>query len=89
MCVLGEVPRQFLGIGSQDPSDSRSNRQHVDIFRFCFHSFEVYSIDSTKMFSKLPEVLNVNRLFLELYQFICNSPPVLPRQRLGVTGQST
>ena len=31
----------------QDPSDSKSNRLHVDIVRFCFHSFGVYSIDSS------------------------------------------
>ena len=31
------VPGKFLGIVSQDPSDSRSNRLHVDIFRFCFN----------------------------------------------------
>ena len=44
------VPGKFLGIiVSQDPSDSKSNLLHVDIFRFCFHSFEkVYSLDSSK-----------------------------------------
>ena len=40
------VPGKFLSIVGQDLSDSKSNRLHVDIFRFCFHSFEVYSIDS-------------------------------------------
>jgi hypothetical protein len=32
------VPGKFLGIYTvgQDPSDSKSNRLHVDIFRFCF-----------------------------------------------------
>ena len=50
----------------QDPSDSKSNRLHVHIFRFwCFHAFEVYSIDSSKMTGKLPDVLDFNR-------FICN-----------------
>ena len=49
----------------QDPSDSKSNRLHVDIFRFwCFHSFEVCSIDSSKMIGKFPTVLNLNQLFL-------------------------
>ncbi len=38
--VLGK----FLGIDGQDPSDSKSNRLHVHIFRFCIHSFEVYFI---------------------------------------------
>ena len=47
------VPGKFLGIVGQDPSeDSSSNQLHVDIFRFCFHSFEVYSIDSSKMIGK-------------------------------------
>ena len=27
---------KFLGIVGQNPSDSKSNRLHVDIFRFCF-----------------------------------------------------
>ena len=56
----------------QDPGDSKSNRLHVDIFRFCFHSFEVYSIDSSKMIGNSPEVSNFNRLFLKLNRFICN-----------------
>ena len=30
------VPGKFLGIGGQDPSDSKSNQLHVDIFQFCF-----------------------------------------------------
>ena len=40
MCSL-PVPMKFLGIVGQDPSDSKSNWIHVDIFRFFFHSFEV------------------------------------------------
>ena len=64
---------KFLGIVCQDPSDSKSNQLHVDIFRFCLYSFEVlYSIDSSKMISKFPEVSNFNRLFLKLHRFICN-----------------
>jgi hypothetical protein len=38
------VPGKCLGIAGQDPSDSKSNRLHVGIFRLCFHSCEVYSI---------------------------------------------
>ena len=34
-----------------------------DICRFCFHSFEVYSIDSSKMVGNSPEVLNFNLYF--------------------------
>ena len=69
---LRAVPGKFLGIVGQDPSDSKSNRLHVDIFRFCFHSFEVYSIDSSKMIGNSPEVSNFNRLNLKLNRFICN-----------------
>ena len=66
-------PGKSLGIVGQDPSDSTSNRLHVDIFRFCFHSVEGHSIDSSTRSGKFPEVLmNFNRLFLELNQFICN-----------------
>ena len=65
--------REVFGIVGQDPSDSKSNRLHVDIFRFCFHSFEVYSsIDSSKTIGNSPEVSNFNRLFLKLNWFICN-----------------
>ena len=52
----GPVPIKFLGIIGQDPSDSKSNQLHVDIFPFwCFHLFEVYSIYSinSKMTSNL------------------------------------
>ena len=50
-----------------------SSRLHVDIFQFwCFHSFEVHSINSSKMIRNSSEVSNFNRLFLELNQFICN-----------------
>ena len=68
----------FLGIVGQDPSDSKPNWLHFDIFRFCFlHSFEVYSIDSFKRSVKSPKVLNPNWLFLELNWFIFNKLPVL------------
>jgi hypothetical protein len=63
---------KFLGIVGQNPSDSKSNRLHVDIFRFCFDSFEVHSIDSSKMIGNSPEVSNFNRLFLKLNRFIYN-----------------
>ena len=45
----------------------------LDIFRICFHSFEVYSsIDSSKMIGNSPEVSNFNRLFPKLHRFIRN-----------------
>ena len=34
--VYKPVPGKYLGIVGQDLSDSKSNRLHVDIFRFCF-----------------------------------------------------
>ena len=75
------VPRKFLGIVGQDPSDSKPNRLHVDIFRFCFHSYEVYSsIDSSTMIVNSLKLSNFNGLFLKLNRFICNQPPVLPEQ---------
>ena len=53
--ICGSVPGNFLGIVGQDPSDSKSNRLHVDIFQFFFHSFEVYSsIDYFKMIGNSP-----------------------------------
>ena len=62
-----------LGIVSQDPHDSKSSRLHVDIFRFCFFIYLVYSsIDSSKMMGHSPEVSNFNWLFLKLNRFICN-----------------
>ena len=46
---------EYLGIVSQDPCDSKFSRLQVDIiFRFCFHSFGVYSsLDSSNMSVKL------------------------------------
>ena len=83
LSVLAPVPGKFLGIVGKDPSDSKCNQLHVDIFRVCFHSFEVYSIDSPNITGNSPEVLNFNRLFLKLNRFICNQPPVLPVQWLA------
>ena len=59
----------FFGIVNQDPSDYKSNRLHVDIFKFCFHSLEAYSIDSSKLVGTSPEVLNFNRLLLKFNWF--------------------
>jgi hypothetical protein len=58
------MPGKFLGIVvGQDPSDSKSNRLHVDIFRLCFRSLKVYSIASFDMIGKSPKVLKFNQLF--------------------------
>jgi hypothetical protein len=43
------VPGKFLGIVGQDPSDSKSNWLHVDIFYFFLYSFEVYFTNSSRM----------------------------------------
>ena len=68
----GAVPGKFLGIVSQDISDSKSNRLHVDIFRFCFHSIGIYSADSSRMLGNSLEVSNFNWFFFKLNRFICN-----------------
>ena len=72
MCMYTPMLGNFLGTVNQDPSDSKSNRLHVVIFWFWFHSFEVYSIDSSKMIGNPPKVSNFNWLFLKLNRFICN-----------------
>ena len=75
------VPGKVLGIVGQDPCDSKPNRLHVDIFRCCLHSFEVYSsLDSSRMIRYSPKVPNFNRSFLKLNRCMCNKPPVLPKQ---------
>ena len=46
------MPEKFFNIVGQDHS-FKSNQLHLDIFQFCFHSFEVYSKDSSKMIGKI------------------------------------
>ena len=78
--LFSAVSAKFLGIyrlASPDPTDSESSRLQVDIFRFCFHPFEVYPMDSSKMIGNPPEVSNFNRSFSNSTGFICNYPPVL------------
>jgi len=62
----GAVPGgKFLGRVGQDPSASKSNQLHVDIFRFGFHSLEVYSsIDSSEIIGNPPEVSTPTGYFL-------------------------
>ena len=70
---LRAMPGKFLGIAGQDHSDFKTTRLHVDIFWFCFHSFEIYfSIDSSKMIRNSHEVSNFNWLVLKLNRLICN-----------------
>ena len=79
------VPMKLVGIVGQDPSDSNSNRLHVDIFQFRFHSFKVYSIGSSKVIgnsigysSKLRRSFVTNRRFFPNndYYILC-MPPLL------------
>ena len=56
--ISEQVPGKFRSIVGQDPSDSKSNRLHVDIFRFFFHSFVVHSTDYSKVIGKFPQVFN-------------------------------
>jgi hypothetical protein len=66
------VSGEIFGITSQDPSVAKSSRLHVDIFRFSFIKIGVNAINSSKMIGNFPAVLNFNRLFLKLNQFIRN-----------------
>jgi hypothetical protein len=47
--------------------------------------FKIYYIDSSKMMGNFPEVLNFNRLFLKLNQFICNGQR--ERERFKFVGE--
>ena len=58
------MPLKFLGIGNQNYSDSKFNLLYVGIFQFCFHSFEVDTIESSKMIGNSLEVSNFKQLFL-------------------------
>ena len=70
-CIIGVY---FLGIIGWDPTVSKSNQwAHVEIFRLFYISFEVLSPFSSQKIHNFPEVLNLNRLFLELNQFTYNS----------------
>ena len=69
-------------------SDSKSNRLHVDIFRFFFYLLETHFINFSKTISNSLEVSNFNRLYLKLHRFICNQPPSLPRHRPTLAGGS-
>ena len=67
------VPGKVLGIVSRSNSLVIPNPTglHVDIFRcWCFHSLEVYSVDSSEMVGRFFEVL------MELQPVISQSQPV-------------
>ena len=63
----------FWGIISRDPSVSKSNQLHVDIFRVFLYYCEVYSLNSSKMIYKFLEVLKSHRLNPKPNGFICNN----------------
>lgn len=56
---LQSESERFLGVVGQKPSVSKTNRLHIccDLLVFIYY-FEVYSIDSTKMWGNFPEVFN-------------------------------
>ena len=76
--LSSSVSGEILGITGQDPSVSKSNHLHVDIFRFFLYLSQVYSIDSSRMMGNFPDVFNFNRLFLKLNRFICNKHSAFP-----------
>ena len=65
--VIGRV----LGITGGDPSVCKSDRLHVDILWIPLLN-PVYSINSSKLISNFPAVLNFNWLLLKSEWFICN-----------------
>ena len=54
-------PGRFLGIIDQDPSFSKSNELHVDIFRFSLYEVEVNSLSFSAILGNCPGVLNFNQ----------------------------
>ena len=58
----------IFGIISQDPRISKFNQLHAGIFWFFGVKMWVYSIESSKVIGKFPEVLNFDQLFLKLNQ---------------------
>ena len=57
------MPGKFLGIVGQDPSDSKSNRLHVLVL---LYSFEVYSIDPSKMIDNSPRSLKLQPIVSQI-----------------------
>ena len=72
-CKIGHSVK-ILGIIGQHPSVSKFNWLDVDIFEILviYYQFEVYFVDSSKMISNFPKVLNFKRLFLKNNHFVCN-----------------
>jgi hypothetical protein len=66
-----ESPVDLL-LSMGDPMVCKSNRFHVDIFRFISSNLRyVPYIPPSEMIGEFPEVLNFNRIFLELNRFVC------------------
>jgi hypothetical protein len=89
---LPPVPGKFLDIVGQDPSNSKSNRLHVDIFRFCFIHLKYIPRIPLKRSVSFMKPLNFNRLFLKLNRLIYNILSVHPKHSfplsLGGLGSS-
>ena len=78
--ILGEVVAwHYLGRFSGH-NRSKSSCFQVQLITCCdlsgfLHSFEAYSIDSSKTIRKSPEVLDSNRIFLKLHLYRAVGPP--------------
>ena len=48
------------------------NQLHVDIFSVFLYCNQDYSMNYSKWIGNFPKVLNFNKLFLKLNQFLCN-----------------
>ena len=55
------IPGIILATINQDPGESKSNRLHVEIFRFFNLSIQACSTDSSKMMGNFPEVFNFSQ----------------------------
>jgi hypothetical protein len=79
-CGLQEIPRRCGAVIEEIFGHNRLRSEclqvqpeiHVDILRFSFIEFGVFSMNSSTMMRNFPAVLNFSRLFLKLDRFICN-----------------
>jgi hypothetical protein len=74
-------PGKLLGTIGRDPSVSKCNWLHVEIFWLFLYKlevFEVYCFNSSKMMGNFPKVLNFNQLFLKLSGWSVTSGRFLP-----------
>ena len=62
----------ILEHNGRDPSVSKTNLVTVAIFRFSFIRLRSIFLNYSIWIGNVPKVLNLNRLFFKLNQFICN-----------------